>query len=369
MLSNAGATFARARRRWPDRSRCSSRRCASRPPTSRSASTSTSSVSIRRSSTRRSATTRSWADRSTVTSGSRERCANPSSSVVSRSRTARTSATLERVPITQIGRGAGVQSHERRRSSRIARARNRNGRRVRGASSFRTASIGAASSLAVQGRARGAQLDLPAYGNGTLDARIALNKTARSNALLSGNVDAEQRHAAVLLFHQGGAAGARSAPRLPLPPLAFDLTRHRREERTRARQRLRRRPRHRRGRRRSTWAARLLRRRSAGTFDSTGGTLTYFDRAFRVQQGSVSLSTRPTACCRRSTPWRRRPSSIRTPIARAIRTGPPRSRSPSTGRFRGCKIGFTSNPPGYTQDQIIAMIAPVRRFRQRHRVQ
>ena len=47
---------------------------------------------------------------------------------------------------------------------------------------------GGGSTLQFAGVARGAQLDLPAYGSGTLDARLTLDKKTGTTALLSGNV-------------------------------------------------------------------------------------------------------------------------------------------------------------------------------------
>ena len=109
-------------------------------------------------------------------------------------------------------------------------------------------------------------------------------------------------------------------------------------------------------------------RRSFRHDSSTGGTLTYFDRAFRVQEGTVAFE----------------PSDGVVPTIHAVATtsvvnpDPDRARNPYgsaeitidvDGPIEGLEIGFTTNPPGYTRDQIISLIAPLRRFHQRHRVQ
>jgi hypothetical protein len=203
--------------------------------------------------------------------------------------------------------------------------------------------------------AKGAQLNLPAYGSGTLDADVALTKTPASTALLSGQVALSNATLPFSAFIEA-AQKAPDVAALPLPPVAFDL--------------------------RATVGKNVRVRGSgygagldigvaggvhlegtlgapalAGTIASTAGTLTYFDRAFRVQEGSVSFD----------------PSDGVLPTIHAVATtnvvnpDPDRARNPYgsaditidvDGPIEGLKIGFTSNPPGYTRDQIISMIAP-----------
>jgi hypothetical protein len=99
----------------------------------------------------------------------------------------------------------------------------------------------------------------------------------------------------------------------------------------------------------------------SGSFKSTSGTLTYFDRAFRVQEGAVRFD----------------PSDGLVPTIHAVATtnvvnpDPDRARNPYgsaevtidvNGPIQGLKIDFSSNPTGYSRDQIIAMIAPLGGF-------
>jgi hypothetical protein len=203
--------------------------------------------------------------------------------------------------------------------------------------------------------AKGAQLDLPAYGNGTLEADLALTKTPASQALLSGKLTLSNATLPFSAFLQAAQRPAGAAP-LPLPPVAFDL-------KAAAGKNVRVRGSgygagldigvtggvHLEG----TLAAPAL----DGTIASTSGTLTYFDRAFRVGEGSVSFD----------------PGDGVVPTIHAVATtsvvnpDPDRARNPYgsaditinvDGQIEGLKIGFTTNPPGYTRDQIISMIAP-----------
>lgn len=213
--------------------------------------------------------------------------------------------------------------------------------------------------FALQAHARGAQLDLPAYGSGTLDGSVSLTKAATDpRARLAGRVALSNATLPFAAFVQAAQAGS-AAGGLPLP-LAFDLT---------------------------AVAGRNVRVRGSGygagldigatgsvhlagtlaaptlegTFTSTGGTLTYFDRAFRVQEGSVRFT----------------PSGGVIPTIRAVATtnvvnpDPDRARNPYgsaevridvRGPIDGLKIGFSSNPPGYTQQQILGLIAPLGGF-------
>ncbi len=74
-----------------------------------------------------------------------------------------------------------------------------------------------------------------------------------------------------------------------------------------------------------------------------------------------------TACCRRSARSQRRASSTPIPTGLAIHTAAPKSRSASTDRLPDFKIALTSSPPGYTQDQILGLIAPFGGFINGHR--
>ena len=69
--------------------------------------------------------------------------------------------------------------------------------------------------------AKNAQLDLPAYGKGTLDADVALKKLPLQTALLSGNVALSNATLPFSSFLQAAQSGAGKTG--PPIPLAFDL--------------------------------------------------------------------------------------------------------------------------------------------------
>ncbi len=98
-----------------------------------------------------------------------------------------------------------------------------------------------------------------------------------------------------------------------------------------------------------------------GSFESTGGTLTYFDRAFRVREGSVNFEKAdgvlPTLhAVATTTVVNPDPDRVRNPYGSAEIT------ITVDGPIQGLRVGFTTNPTGYTQDQILALIAPLGGF-------
>ncbi len=203
--------------------------------------------------------------------------------------------------------------------------------------------------------ARGAQFNLPAYGSGSLDAGFTLTKTPASTALLSGKMTLNDATLPFSAFVQA-AANAPGTTALPFPPVGFDLDATAgKNVRVRG----------------SGYGAgldigaagtvhlggTLASPRLGGTITSTGGTLTYFDRAFRVREGSVAFD----------------PSDGIQPTIHAVATtnvvnpDPDRARNPYgsadititvDGQIQGLKIAFTSNPPGYTREQVLSLIAP-----------
>jgi hypothetical protein len=95
----------------------------------------------------------------------------------------------------------------------------------------------------------------------------------------------------------------------------------------------------------------------AGAFQSTGGTLTYFDRAFRVQEGSVRFNAADGVL----------PTLHAVATSSVVNPDPDRARNPYgsaqvtitvDGPIQGLKIGLQSNPPGYSRDEILGLIAP-----------
>jgi TamB, inner membrane protein subunit of TAM complex len=260
---------------------------------------------------------------------------------------------LERVPISQIA-AALTFNHT---AATIERASARfGGGTVAGSGTMELPNgpSAAGAAFAMKALARGAQLDLPAYGSGTLDAQIALTKRPTSDALLSGKATLSN---ASLPFASFVKAAERSASTTGAPlPLAFDLHA---TAGTNVRVR---------GNGYGagldigvggtvalggTLAAPTL----AGAFDSTGGTLTYFDRAFRVQQGTVRFTASDGVL----------PTLHAVATTSVVNPDPDRARNPNgsadititaDGPISGLKIALSSNPPGYAQDQILGLIAP-----------
>jgi TamB, inner membrane protein subunit of TAM complex len=260
---------------------------------------------------------------------------------------------LEQTPITDIA--AALAFNHATLSIQRASARLGNGT-ISGSGSvaFPNGLTATGATLALKAAAHGAQLDLPAYGNATLDGAIALAKQPNSDAVLSGNVALSNATLSFASFIK--AAQESSAARsLPLP-LAFDL---------------------------ELTAGKNVRVRGngygagldigvagsaklggtlteptlAGAFDSTGGTLTYFDRAFRVQQGSVRFNAADGVV----------PTLHAVAITSVVNPDPDRARNPYgsaditirvDGPIAGLRIGLTSNPPGYSREQILGLIAP-----------
>jgi hypothetical protein len=226
--------------------------------------------------------------------------------------------------------------------------------RASGSAQFPNGLSAAGATVTLRGSAHGAQLDLPAYGNGTLDGAISLVKRPSDNALLSGNATLSNATLAFAAFIK--AAQASSALSGPPFPVDFDLhAAAGKNVRVRG----------------SGYGAGLdigvagsvnLRGTLAaptldGSFNSTGGTLTYFDRAFRVQQGSVRFN----------------PSDGVLPTIQAVATttvvnpDPDRARNPYgsaevtirvDGPIANLRFDLASNPPGYSQAQILSLIAP-----------
>ncbi len=207
--------------------------------------------------------------------------------------------------------------------------------------------------------AKGAQLNLPAYGSGTLDADLALTKTPTAQALLSGSVTLNNATLPFSAFVQAATQSSNAGP-LPLPPIAFDLNAGAgKNVRVRG----------------SGYGAgldigvagkvhlqgTLASPQLAGTIASTGGTLTYFDRAFRVREGSVAFDPADGVL----------PTIHAVATTSVVNPDPDRARNPYgsaditikvDGPIAALKIDFTTNPPGYSRDQVIAMIAPLGGF-------
>lgn len=260
---------------------------------------------------------------------------------------------LERTPITQIAAALAFN----RTSAALTRATARAGGGTltgSGTMQFPHGFGAGADTLTLRGKARGAVLDLPAYGSGTIDATMAVVKRPNQVALLSGDVTL--RNAVLPFASFVKAATGSGTSSLPQLPLAFDvLATVGKNVRVRGN-----------GygagldigttgsvRLGGTLAAPTL----AGTFASTGGTLTYFDRAFRVQKGDVSFNPADGVL----------PTLHAVASTSVVNPDPDRGRNPYgsadvsitvDGPIAGLKIGLSSTPGGYTRDQILGLIAP-----------
>ncbi len=210
-------------------------------------------------------------------------------------------------------------------------------------------------SIALQ--THGAQIDMPQFGTGTFDSSIAVQRTPGKTALLKGNVlvhDAVMPFNAFLKFG-GGPGGANAGPPFNL---AFDL---------------------------GITAGKNVRVRGGGVgifgldisgegqahlggsllggpvldgrFNSAGGMLTYVDHVFRVQTGQVTFT----------------PANGVIPDVYAVATthvtnpDPNTARNPTgsiditatvTGPVTSPKIAFSSVPPGYNEQQLLALLLP-----------
>ena len=209
----------------------------------------------------------------------------------------------------------------------------------------------------LEASASNAQLDFPAYGSGTIDGKFALERQAHHDALLSGKVALEN---ATILFSAlaAAASGKQGGATAPLPfnaGLNLDLKAGN-NVRVRGGSGL--------GAGLDIGATGSLAVTGSvsdpvldGTITSTGGTLTYFDRAFRVRSGTVVF----------------RPDEGLIPTLNAVATtnvvnpDPDPRRNPFgtadvtitvDGRVDNLNIKLDSNPPGYSQEQILALIAP-----------
>ncbi len=263
------------------------------------------------------------------------------------------SSALERVPITQLAAAIAFD----RGSASVERLSARLGSgtaQLSGRVAFPNGFSGGSETLHFAGIARGAQLDLPAYGSGTLDARLALDKKPTTAALLSGNVTLSNATLPFATFVK--AAQGSASPSLPRLPLAFDLhAAAGKNVRVRG----------------SGYGAgldlgaagsvtlggTLAAPTLSGSVASTGGTLTYFDRAFRVQQGEVRFDAADGVL----------PTLHAVASSTVVNPDPDRARNPYgsaeitvkvDGPIAGPKVELTSNPPGYTGDQILGLIAP-----------
>ncbi|MHB8461776.1 MAG: translocation/assembly module TamB domain-containing protein, partial [Vulcanimicrobiaceae bacterium] len=198
---------------------------------------------------------------------------------------------------------------------------------------------------------RGAQLDIPGIGRGTLDLNLALTHTALSRALLSGNATITNASVpfAAFLVPSVASTGYRAYD------LAFDLA-------LRAGQNVRvvgsgygagldia-----------GTGAVALRGTLSnptlAGSFVASGGTLTYLDRAFNVVRARVAFNPNRGLIPNLT-------ASAQTRVTESSSAGSAFGATEITVSVTGpidqLNVDLQSNPPGYSRDQLLAMLTPL----------
>ncbi|HTX57522.1 MAG TPA: translocation/assembly module TamB domain-containing protein [Candidatus Acidoferrales bacterium] len=211
--------------------------------------------------------------------------------------------------------------------------------------------FGSSAGYTVNVAAHGAQLNLPAWGEGTIDGNIALTRAPSQVAKVGGTI--ELSNATIPFAAFVGSIEQSSLSATVLPPLDLDLHFNvGRNVRVRG----------------TGFGAGLdiagtgsLHATGSltdpvldGTFKATSGTLTYYDRAFRVAQARVVFD----------------PAAGIVPVLHAsgiTRVTNPDPSSPYSsvdivatveGPVNNPRLTFSSNPPGYSNDQILALIAP-----------
>ncbi len=206
--------------------------------------------------------------------------------------------------------------------------------------------------------ANGAQLDLPAYGRGTIDGTLSLKRSPPGLAVLSGSATASDAVIPFSAFMDAQpASGASGATPAELPvDLGLDLTiAAAKNVRVRG------------GSLaygldigatgKATLAGTLSKPTLDGSFASTGGTLTYVDRAFKVQSGSVSFDPADGVT----------PVLHATGVTHIVNPDPNRTRNPYgsvdvtikvDGPLSNLSTSFESSPQSYSKAQILALIAP-----------
>lgn len=214
---------------------------------------------------------------------------------------------------------------------------------------------------------RGAQIAMPAYGSGTITSALQLQRSGDRLAQLRGDVNVEQAlipFSAFLAF-SGSGGGSANAPAPPPFNLGFDLgitAEHNVSVRGGAY-----------GFGLNIAAAgkahltgSLRKPALDGSFSATSGTLTFVDRAFRVQRATVSFDPADGVlpyidAVGTTQVVNTDPDVTRNPTGSAQITVAVRGRvSPSNAAgSMGLRMTLSSNPPGYTDQQLIAMLLPL----------
>ena len=209
----------------------------------------------------------------------------------------------------------------------------------------------------LRAKTRGAQLDFPLYGRGTVDSNVTLRRRPPGLALLAGTANVLDASIPFSAFtgSGGNSQGDATPPVSPLD-LAFDLkvsagrNVHVQSGGLAAGLDIS-------GEGNVTLAGTLKNPTLDGRFESTGGTLTYVDHAFKVQQGSVTFTPANGVI----------PEIYAVGTTHVTNPDPNTARNPTggaditlrvSGELTKPDVSFASNPPGYTKEQIIALLLP-----------
>lgn len=204
---------------------------------------------------------------------------------------------------------------------------------------------------------KGAQLNMPAYGSGTLDAAVKLQRTGGQLATLTGNTTITNAVVPFNSFLKFGGSGNGAAPTGPPFNLGFNLA-------ITAGKNVRVRGGGAGifgidigGQGHVQLAGTLLQPTLDGEFSSTGGTLTYIDHSFKVQTGTVTFNPANGVI----------PDVYAVGRTHVINPDPNTSRNPTgaiditvtvNGPVTSPKIAFASDPAGYNDQQLIALLLP-----------
>ena len=210
----------------------------------------------------------------------------------------------------------------------------------------------------ISAKTHAAQMSSPLFGSATFDSNVHLTRVPGKLAVISGTVGIPDAVIPLSAFLQlAGGPNAGTAPSGPPLNVGFDLT-IKSGKNVRVR-----------GGGAGLFgldiggtgqvhlAGTLQQPTLEGTFNSSGGTLTYIDHAFRIQQGTVTFTPAngvlPDLYALATTHVNNPdPNTARNPTGYADIT------ARVTGVVPNVKVAFSSNPPGYTDQQIIALLLP-----------
>lgn len=205
---------------------------------------------------------------------------------------------------------------------------------------------------AIHAVATGAQADLPSYGSGTVDGVVDLTRTPPGLAQLSGKATLTNAVIPFGVFLAGAGGGGGTAGGEP-PNIGLNL---------------------------AVAAGKNVRVRGGGVgagldigatgsallagtlraptldgrFQSTGGTLTYFDRAFTIQSGSVTFDPADGVV----------PNLKAVAVAHVLNPGLQGATGniditiSVSGPLSNMNVALDSSPPGYSRQQLLALLAP-----------